>query len=324
MPRVFICHPIPDIGIRMLTNKGFKVQSAKDANELTEADLSKALSEYDAVITLITNKISDKIISCASGKLKVIANYAVGYDNIDVAAANLRGIAVCNTPGVASESVAEHTFSLILALNKMLFEQDEYTRRGKYKKWDPDLYLSHQVWGQTIGIIGLGRIGTFVGQIAYGGFRMKILYFDVKRAEDFELIYEAQYKSVDEILKEADIVSLHVPLSEKTKHLISKNQFKLMKKSAYLINTARGPIIDEKALVWALKEKLIAGTGLDVYENEPDFSKELTKMTNVILTPHTASATFETRDQMARISAQNVIDVFEGKEPQGLVKLRHE
>lgn len=321
MPSVYITNPIPEIGVDLLLKKGYKVEINKSGRDLTIEGLKKVVGDYDAVLSFLTNKIDANIIDFGSKHLKVIANFAVGFDNIDAKAASARGIAVCNTPGVASESVAEHTFAMILALNKMITQQDQYVRDGKYKKWDPNLFLSHQLWEQTIGIIGLGRIGTFVGQIANGGFRMKILYFDIRRAEDFELLTDAKFESVHEILKKTDIVTLHVPLSDKTRHMIGREEFKLMKNSAILINTARGPIVDEEALVWAIKEKEIAGAGLDVYEHEPDISKELLKMENVVFSPHTASATFETRNEMSRIAAQNIIDVLDGKEPFGLVKV---
>lgn len=321
MPKVYVCDTIPEVGISLLKNKGFSVDVNSSGKDLTREGLKKIVGDYDAIISFLTDKIDEEIVDYASKNLKVVANFAVGFDNLDLRILDSRGIVACNTPGVASESVAEHTFALILALNKKLKEQDEYVREGKYKRWDAELFLSNQAWGQTIGIIGLGRIGTFVAQIAAQGFRMRILYFDTKRAEDFELLTGAEYKSVHEILKDADIVSLHVPLSEETKHLLGRSEFKLMKNSAILINTARGPIVDEEALVWALKEGEIAGAGIDVYEHEPEISKDLMGLDNTILTPHTASATFETREQMSRIAAQNIIDVFDGKEPVGLIRV---
>lgn len=322
MPRVYICDPIPENGILLLKHNGFEVDVNHSGKDLSREGLKKVFSDYDAIITLLTNKIDEEIVKYSSKKLKVIANFTVGFDNLDVKAINSKGIIACNTPGVASESVAEHTFALILALNKKLLDQDKFVREGKYKRWDPTLFLSHQIWGQTIGIIGLGRIGTFVSQVASQGFRMKILYFDPKKAEDFELLTGAKYLSVEEILKEADIVSLHIPLTENTKHLIGKKELKMMKKTAILINTARGPIVDEEALVWALDEGEIAGAGLDVYEFEPEITPALLTSAKVVLTPHTASGTFETREQMSRIAAQNIIDVFAGKEPLGLIKAR--
>ncbi len=320
MPKVFVTGLIAENGLHILRQKGFTIEVNKSGKDLSAVELKKVFGEHDAVISMVNNKLDGEIIGSASTNFKIISNYAVGVDNIDVEAAKQKGIIVTNTPGVANESVAEHVFALIFACSKSIIGADKFVREGKYQKWDPNLYLSHQTWGQTIGIIGLGRIGTFVGQIAYGGFRMKVMYFDVRRAEDFELICEARYGTVDEILREADIVTLHVPLTDKTRHMIGRDELKKMKDSAILINTSRGPVVEEEALVWALKEKEIAAAGLDVFEFEPKISKELLKLDNVVVTPHIASATFETREAMSKIAAQNIIDVFEGKEPIGLVR----
>lgn len=320
MPKVFITDKIPHNGIQILKDKGFMVDIQPDSENTDEGKLKSIFSEYDAVITMATTKVSKAIISSASKNLKIISNFGVGFDNINLDAAKQKGITVTNTPGVASESVAEHTFAMIFALNKQLSVADKYVRQGKFKQWDPNAFLSHQLWGQTIGIIGLGRIGTFVGQIAHGGFRMEVLYFDILRSEDFELLTEAKYQELDRILKDSDIISLHVPLTKHTKGLISTREFKLMKKSAILINTSRGPVVDESALIKALKDKEIAAAGLDVYEREPNISSELFDMQNVLLTPHTASATIETREKMSQIAAQNIIDVFEGNEPLGIIE----
>ncbi len=194
-------------------------------------------------------------------------------------------------------------------------------RSGKYHKWDPQAFVSPQIWGKTVGIIGLGRIGTYVGHIAYGGFKMNILYHDIVRSEDFELLTEAKYVSLEHLLKEADFVTLHVPLSDKTRHLIGKRELALMKEAAVLINTARGPVVDEEALIDFLRKKKIAMAGLDVFENEPHIPHELTTLSNVVLTPHIASATVETRDEMSRLVAENIIAVFEGKNPPGIIKV---
>src|SRR3989344_6925188 len=320
MPKVYVAGKIQDNGIELLKRKGFKVDLNLTDKDLTREELKDIFSKYDAVITMPTDNVDSDLLSSASKNLKVIANYAVGYDNIDERAAKKSDIVVCNTPGVANEAVAEHTFAMIFALNKQLKVADRFVREGNFKQWDPNAFLSHQLWGQTIGIIGLGRIGTFVGQIAYGGFRMHILYYDIARSEDFELLCEASYTDIRSLLGLSDIVTLHVPLTAETRGMISTAEFKLMKKSAILINPSRGPIVDEQALIWALKEKEIAAAGLDVYEHEPNVSAELIKMNNVILTPHTASATIETREKMSEITAKNIIDVFEGREPVGLVK----
>lgn len=321
MKQVYITNKIPQLAGDMLAKNGFKVQTNKASRNLTKQELKEIVSEYDALITLVSDKIDEEVLNHAAKKLRVIANYGVGFDNIDIIAAKHRGIIVCNTPGVAQEAVAEHTFMLILACAKKLVEADKYVRGGNYQRWDPLLFLSNQVWGKTIGIIGLGRIGTFVAQIAYNGFRMKILYFDIVQSQDLELLTEAKFASLDQILKEADFVTLHVPLMPKTRHLISKKEFKAMKNTAILINTARGPIVDEEALIWALKEGEISACGLDVYEHEPAISEELRTFDNVIFTPHTASATIECRELMAKIAAQNIIDVFRDKTPPGLLKI---
>lgn len=303
-----------------MRSKGFDVQTNEQYRNLTKRELIDIFTKYDAAITLMTDKIDKDVLSAASKKLKVVANYAVGYDNIDLAFAAKKNIIVCNTPGVASESVAEHTFLLILACAKKIIAADKFVRIGKYQRWDPMVFLSSQIWGKTIGIIGLGRIGTFVARIAYAGLRMKILYFDIAPSEDFELLTEAKYASVEELLKESDIVTLHCPLTAKTRHLISKKELKIMKNTAILVNTSRGAIINQEDLIWALKNNEIAAAGLDVFEHEPEIPHELTVLDNVVLTPHIASATVETRLSMAKISAENIISVFEGKEPFGLVR----
>lgn len=321
MPKVYITNAIPELGIALLRKKGFSVDVNETGRPLTAEELKKVFGVYDAVLSSVADRIDDEAISHASAKLKIIANYAVGFDNIDVLAAKRRGIVVTNTPGVAGEAVAEHTFALILACRKKIIEADKYVRSGKYKSWDAMLYVSPQLWGKTIGILGLGRIGTYVGHMAYGGFKMNILYHDLEKAEDFEMLAEAKFASVEHLLRESDIVTLHVPLTPATKHLIGRKELNLMKEDAILINTSRGPVIDETALIDALREKKIAAAGLDVYEHEPNLPHELTTLGNVVLTPHTASATKECRDEMARIAAENIIDVFGGKTPLGLVKV---
>lgn len=320
MKKVYLTYNVPDVA-QTLRKKGCQVDVNESGKYLTGSELSEIFTSYDGVVSLLHDKISGEVLSAASPNLKVISNYAVGFDNIDVLAAKRRGIIVTNTPGIAGESVAEHTFLLILALSKKLIEADKYVRSGKYSGWDPELFLSNQVWGQTIGIVGLGKIGTHVGHIAFGGFKMKILYHDVSRSQDFEMLTEAQYVTLEKLLKEADIVTLHVPLAPQTTHMIGKKELGLMKKAAILINTARGAVIDQEALIEALGKNKIAGAGLDVYEDEHHIPHELRVLGNTVLTPHIASATFETRQAMAQVAAQNVVDVFEGKEPVGLIKI---
>lgn len=321
MNTVYITRKIPELAAEILKRKGFKVIVNDQPKNLTPAQLKEIFQKYHAIITMITDRINEDIIKSASSGLKVISNYAVGIDNVDVLAAKRHGIIVTNTPAVAGESVAEHTFALILACSKKLVEADRFVRLGKYHQWDPLMFLSNQLWGQTIGIVGLGRIGTYVAYIAYHGFKMNILYHDIVRAEDFEMLTEAKSVSLETLLKQSDIVTLHSSLTPSTVHLIGKKELKLMKDTAILINTSRGPIVDEEALIWALQENEIAAAGLDVYEKEPQVPQDLKISSKVVLTPHIASATRQTRDAMAKIAAQNVVDVFEGKTPAGLIKI---
>lgn len=321
MNKIFITGQIEQNGLTILKKRGYSLEVNPSGHKITSQQLKEVVGEYNAVITMVTDKVTDDVLQCSSPNLKVIANYGVGFDNIDVVAAKHRDITVTNTPGVAGESVAEHAFMLILACSKRLVEADRFVRQGHYHGWDPKAFLSPQVWGQTLGIVGLGRIGTYVGHIAYGGFKMNILYTDISRSEDFEMLTEAKYTHLETLLKNSDIVTLHAPLTPQTRHMIGRKEFSIMKNSAILINTARGPIVDEEALVWALKEGEIAGAGLDVFENESEIPAELRTLPSVALTPHSASATYETRQEMSRIAAGNVISVLEGKTPFGLVKV---
>ncbi|MEK7120001.1 MAG: D-glycerate dehydrogenase, partial [Patescibacteria group bacterium] len=267
-------------------------------------------------LSLLTDKIDGEVMDASGGQLKIIANYAVGYDNLNLEDAKKRNIILTNTPEVLSETVAEHTFALLLAIAHRIVESDQYFRDGKYTGWAPLLLLGQDVSHKTLGVVGLGRIGSLVAKHAHKGFEMKVLYYDIKRNEDFEKEFNAQFReNVEDILKESDFVSLHVPLLPSTKHLMNEERLKMMKKSAYLINTSRGPVIDENALVKALKEGWIRGAALDVYENEPKSALGLTDLPNAILTPHTASATEETRSQMSILAAKNIIAVLGGKPP---------
>lgn len=317
--RVFSTGQIEQNGLDLLKKNGIDVDQVTSKGTVSQSELGELFSAYDGIITMVGDNVDQALISKASGRLRIIANYGVGFDNIDVLAAKRKGIVVTNTPGVAGESVAEHTFALVLACLKQLITADRYVRQGHFHKWDPKAFMAPQLWGKTLGIIGLGRIGTYVGHIAFGGFKMKILYSDLVRSDDFEMLTEAVYTPMDTLLKEADVVSVHAPLTPKTRHMIGREQFLLMKDTAVFINTARGAIVDEPALIWALREKKIGYAGLDVYEHEGQIPAELRALSNVIFTPHSASATVETREEMSRIAAQNVIDVFSGKTPMGLV-----
>lgn len=317
MHAIYITREIPDAGLSVLRKKDFELDiSAKD-RPLTKRELVRALKkkQYDGVISLLTDTI-DKDIFDAAPRAKIFANYAVGFNNIDIAEAKRRGITVTNTPGALTEAVAEHTIALMFAVVRRVVESDSYLRRGKYKGWGPELFLGDELMGKTLGILGAGRIGGRVADIAKKGLRMSVIYYDIRRSEEFEKSCGAAFRATpEEVLREADVVSLHVPLIPSTVHLMSKARIALMKKTAYLINTSRGPVIDEAALVGALQAGVIRGAALDVFEHEPKLSKGLAKLPNVVLTPHTASATASARGGMARLAAENLIAFFEGKAP---------
>jgi glyoxylate reductase len=270
--------------------------------------LRARIADKDAIVALLTDAIDRSVIDAAP-KLKAIANVAVGFNNIDVAYATSRGIVVTNTPDVLTESVADFTWSLILAITRRLAEGERLVRRGEWKGWALDLLLGTELRGKQLGLVGVGRIGRAVAARA-PAFGMKVAYTSRREIEG---IGEAM--SLDRLLLTSDIVSLHVPLTTETRHLIDKRALTRMKRSAYLINTARGPVVDEEALAWALQQHLLAGAALDVYEHEPTVHPELMRLENVLLVPHLASGTTETRTAMADLAVENVLAVLEGRPP---------
>ena len=315
MKKIYITRKIPDIGIKILQDKGYSVDVYPKDKVMSQGELIRVLKKgsYEGVISLLTDKIDSKVFDAAP-TVKVFANYATGFDNIDIVEAKKRGVAVANAPAPqTSESVAEHALALALALAARIVEADEFMRKGKYKGWDPMLFIGMDVLGKTFGIVGVGRIGGKVAHYA-AGLGMKIVYTDVSRNKQIEKESAAVFcNSIDELLRKADIVSLHVPLLDSTRHLINEARLKMMKPTAFLVNTSRGPVVDEIALTKALKEKSIAGAALDVFEFEPKIAPGLAKLPNVILTPHIASASLQTRDEMSEMAANNIIDFFEGK-----------
>ena len=322
MPKVYITRKILEAGIKKLKDAGYKVVVSEKDGVLTKEELITALrgNGYDAVLCLLTDRIDGDVFEAAGAQCKIFTNYAVGLDNIDLEAARKRGIMVTNTPGVLTDTVAEHTFALMLAIAHRVSEADRFTRAGKYQGWAPMLLLGTDLSQKTIGIVGLGRIGSRVAHHAARGFDARVIYYDVNRNKAFENEFHATYKtSIEALLKEADFVSLHVPLLDSTKHLINAERLKLMKKNAYLINTSRGPIVDERALAEALKNGTIRGAALDVFENEPNVESGLLKLDNILLTPHIASATEETRSKMAEVAALNIIAALSGKTPPNLI-----
>ncbi len=323
MAKIFVTRAIPEAGINKLKEAGHEVVVSPEDRVLSKEELISALKvdKYDAVLSLLTDKIDGDVFDAAGKSAKIFANYAVGFDNIDLKAAEERGVMITNTPGVLTNTVAEHTFALMLAISHRIVEADRFTRAGKYDGWAPMMLLGNDLSGKTIGVVGLGRIGSRVAHHAVKGFDAKVIYHDVSRNADFEKEYNAQYEEkLEDLLKEADYVSIHVPLLDSTRHLINAERLGQMKKTAYLLNTSRGPIVDENALYEALKNKTIKGAAIDVFEEEPKFVSGLAELDNIILTPHIASATEETRSAMAELAAENIIAALEGLTPPNIVK----
>lgn len=294
---------------------------------IPRAELLKRVVGVDILVSILTDKIDAEVFNAAGAQLKMVANYAVGFDNIDIAEAKKRGIVVTNAPTPEiNESVAEHAIALIFALAHRIVETDRYTREGRYQGWGPELLLGTDIAGKTLGIIGGGAIGSGLARRMKDGFGVTIIYNDIKKNEKFEAEFGAEYRDKEALLREADIVSLHVPLLPSTKHLIGGAELAMMKPHAFLINTARGPIIDETALVEALENDKIAGAGLDVYEGEPNLAADqavadrLRKLQNVVLTPHTASATITTRAAMSKQVVKNIEEFLAGETPENAVK----
>ncbi len=321
MPKVFVTRAIPEAGIKLLKEKGFEVEVSSVDGVMPREQLLAKVKGADAILSLLTDKMDGELMDAAGSQLKVIANYAVGYDNINLLDAASRNVVITNTPEVLTESVAELAIALIFAISRRIVEADQFMRDGKYHAWGPMLFLGNDLVGKTLGLVGLGRIGAAVAKRMRDGFEMKILYYDAKRNEGLEKKYNLQFVDLETLLKESDFVSLHVPLMPETKHLINADKLKIMKKTAYLINTSRGPIVDEKALVEALKAGEIKGAALDVYEEEPNMAPGLAELPNTVLVPHIASATEETRSAMSELAAKNIIEILEGRPPLTPVKL---
>jgi glyoxylate reductase len=277
-------------------------------------DILANVADKDGLLCTISDRIDDDLLEKAPN-LRIVANYGVGYDNIDLAAATARGVWVTNTPGVLTDATADLTFGLILAVARRIVEGEARLRAGQWKSWAPLLFLGAEVSGKTLGIIGLGQIGKAVARRALG-FNMPILYHNRHRIDEKEeRELNATYVDLKTLLSRADFISLHVTLTDETRHLIGARELSCMKPTAYLINASRGPVVDEKALVEALRAKKIAGAGLDVYENEPALTPGLSDLSNVVLLPHMGSATLETRTAMGKLAAENLLDGLKGVPP---------
>ncbi len=311
--KVFVTRKIPEDGIKILEGAGLDVEIFPHNSPPSKSEIIEGVRDADALISLLVDKIDREVMDSAPD-LKVIGNYAVGYNNIDVEYAKKKGIVVTNTPGVLTDATADLAFALLLAAARRVVEGDGFMRQGKFNGWAPMLLLGKDVWGATIGIIGAGRIGQAVGRRAKG-FNMRILYYSRKRKKEFEKETGAKFVSLEELLKEADFITIHTPLTEETRHLIGKREFEIMKDGAVLINTARGEVVDEKAMIEALNSGKLFAAGLDVFYGEPNVNPELFELPNVVLTPHIGSATESTRRKMAEMVCKDVVRVLNGQEP---------
>ncbi|MBS7639930.1 MAG: glyoxylate reductase [Candidatus Bathyarchaeia archaeon] len=317
-PKVYVTREIPERGMKIILEH-FDAEVWPEYGPPPKKVIIEKARDVDALVTLLSDKIDAEIFDAAP-KLKIVAQMAVGYDNIDVKEATKRGIYVTNTPGVLTETTADFAWALLMAIARRVVEADKYVRDGKWKvSWHPMMLLGRDIYGATLGIIGAGRIGSAVARRAKG-FNMKILYYDKVRNPQIESEVGAKYVDLDTLLRESDFISIHVPLTEETYHMIDAEKLRLVKKTAYIINTSRGSVIDEKALCEALREGRLAGAALDVFEQEPiSMDNPLLKLSNVILAPHIASASYETRSRMAEMVAENLIAFFEGRVPPNLV-----
>jgi glyoxylate reductase len=319
MPKIFVTRKIPGDSLEKLKESGYEVSISDVDRPLTPEELLEGIKGADAILSLLTDKIDGDVMDAAGPQLKIISNYAVGFDNIDTAAAAKRGIIVTNTPSdEVNEAVAEHTWALILALARRVVEADEATRHGAYRGWEPDIFLGTSMIGKTLGIVGLGRIGSMVARRAKG-YNMTVLYN--KHEPDLKAEQElgVKFVSMDELLEKSDFVTLHVPLTPETRHLMNKDAFAKMKKGSYLVNTARGSVVDERDLITALAEAKLAGAALDVFDNEPNISPEIINNQRVITTPHIASATWEARLKMGEQAVSAIINTLGGTKPQNMV-----
>ncbi|PJC36903.1 D-glycerate dehydrogenase [Candidatus Peregrinibacteria bacterium CG_4_9_14_0_2_um_filter_53_11] len=319
MANIYVTREIPEGGLKLLREKFGEFEMNTEDRVLSRAELLEKVRGRDAVLSLLTDTIDAEVFDAAGPQCKIFSNYAVGFNNIDLAAASERGIMVTNTPGVLTEATADLAIALMFACARSIVEADEFMRGGKFQGWGPMMFLGQEVTGQTLGIVGAGRIGYNVALKMAKGFGMKILYVDMSQQEELERETGARRVELDELLRESDFVSLHVTLNPSTEHMINAEKLALMKPTAILVNTARGPVVDEKALVEALQQKKIFAAGLDVFENEPAMAPGLAELKNAIVVPHIASATMWTRTQMAEIAARNLISALEGRTPEFLV-----
>lgn len=317
-PKIYMTRKIPERGLEKI-KQNFNVEVWPNDDSPPKHVILEKAANVDGLVTLLSDPIDAEVFSVADD-LQIISQYAVGFDNISIKEATKQGVYVTNTPGVLSETTADFAWALLMAVARKVVEADEYVRKGEWTvAWHPKMLLGKDVYGSTLGIIGLGRIGSAMAKRAQG-FDMDVLYYSRSRKQKLEQKIDLEYTQLEDLLRRSDFVSLHVPLTDETYHLIDEEALQLMKETAILVNNARGDVINEKALYTGLKEGWIAGAGLDVFEQEPT-SKDnpLLSLDNVVVAPHISSASYKTRSKMAEIVAQNLISFFEGETPPNLV-----
>jgi glyoxylate reductase len=319
MAKIFVTRQIPGNVLEKLKVNGNEVVVSEFGRVLTPEELLEKSKGVDGLLSLLTDRIDADLMDAIGPQLKIISNYAVGFDNVDVKGASDRGILVTNTPSEeVDEAVAEHTWALIFALSRRIVEADEATRRGAYRGWEPDIFLGTSLAGKTLGIVGLGGIGTMVARRA-AGLKMNVIYNKHSQDPEAERELGIKFVTLEDLLTQSDVVTLHVPLTDETRHMINKDTLAKMKKGAFLVNTARGPIVQEHDLVEALRSGQLGGAALDVFDNEPNISPELYDMPDVVTTPHIASATNEARQKMGEQAVASILDTLSGKKPENLV-----
>lgn len=314
---VFVTRKIPDEGLELLKKRCDVVEVGPEDRPLSQKELAEKVKNRDAILCMLNDRIDERVLRAAK-RARGFANYAVGYDNIDVDKATELGLMVTNTPGVLTDATADLAWALLFAAARRIGEADRHTRSGKWRGWGPMQLLGVSITGATLGVIGTGRIGTNFA-LKSMGFGMRVLYHDLQPNKVLEREVKARRGSKNELLAKSDFVALHVPLTSKTHHLLKGEDFDRMKPTAILINTSRGPVVDEAALVGALRKRKIAAAALDVYENEPKLASGLLKLPNLVCVPHIGSATVGTRRQMAVMAAECVVAMLEGKAPRYLV-----
>jgi glyoxylate reductase len=316
--KILVTRDLPGNGIELLRQAGAAVEVYPEDQPILRSVLLESVKGADAILSMLSDKINAEVMEAAGPQLKIVSNYAVGYDNIDLAEAKKRRIRVTNTPGVLTDATAELAWALLFSAARNVVAADKFVRDGEWGGWGPKQFLGYQLTGKTLGVIGAGRIGTSFA-LKSSGFGMKVLYFARRENDVLRDRLGAKLCDLETLLKTSDFISLHLPLTDETRYLLNRKRLNWLKPTAVLVNTARGPIIEEEALAEMLAEGRIGAAGLDVYENEPKVNPNLLALSNVVLLPHVGSGTFTARSTMAQMTAKAILDCLSGLEPENAV-----